>query len=163
MITLSALCLLSLVACGGGGSSNKAPTISEVDDQSIAPNTQVAVNLTITDDRTDANALVLSASSDNVALVGNSSIVFSGSGSSRTLTLSPERDQLGNAVITVTVTDESGKTAESLFLLTVERQVVSFSQLVRDVFAETAESQPREINGFIINQDAEDDDFSDLL
>ncbi len=160
---LSVLCLLSLVACGGGGSSNKAPTISVIDDRSIAPNTQTVVNVTITDDRTDANSLVLTASSDNTTLIADSSITFGGSGSNRTITLSPESNQLGDAVITVTVSDERGKTAESVFLLTVEQPVVSFSQLVRDVFTDAAESQPREINGSIINQDAENDDFSDLL
>ena len=39
----------------------------------------------------------------------------------------------------------------------------SFAAFVRTVFADDADATPRDINGLEFNQDAADDDFSDLL
>ncbi|MGN6556045.1 MAG: beta strand repeat-containing protein, partial [Verrucomicrobiota bacterium] len=50
-------------------------------------------------------ALQVQASSSNPALIPNSNLVLGGSGTSRTLTVTPVAGQMGSALITVSVTD----------------------------------------------------------
>lgn len=63
--------------------------------------------------------LVLAAASSNAALVPNANLVFGGSGSSRTITITPLAGQVGAAVITVTATDTLGQRATASLQLTV--------------------------------------------
>src|SRR5437870_11523779 len=67
---------------------------------------------------TSAGSLTVSGSSSNPTLVPNSGIVFGGSGSSRTVTVTPAANQTGTATISVTVSDGSLSTGTS-FVLTV--------------------------------------------
>ena len=94
-----------------------APTISNITNQSTTVNIPTAViPLTINDAETAASNLVLSASSSDPALVPANNFVFGGSGTNRTLTVTPA--QVGTATITVTVSDGI-LTASKLFNLTV--------------------------------------------
>ena len=61
---------------------------------------------------------VSGASSDQV-LVPNGNIVFGGSGSNRTVTVTPVTNKSGTAEITITVTDPDGLAASTTFTLTV--------------------------------------------
>ena len=62
--------------------------------------------------------LQLSAASSNPALVPASNIVFGGSGSNRTVTVTPVPGQTGTASITTTVTDGPSSSSDT-FVLTV--------------------------------------------
>jgi len=77
-----------------------------------------APTITIGDGETSATSLPVSASSANAALVPNGNIVLSGSGASRTVTLTPALNQTGTTTITLTVTD-GNLTASDSFVLTV--------------------------------------------
>lgn len=99
--------------------ADTAPTISSLSNQSIAFNTVPATqNFTVGDAETPVAILSLSGGSSNQTLLTNANIQFGGSGSSRTVTLTPESNQYGSSTIIVTVND--GKlTASTSFTLTV--------------------------------------------
>jgi hypothetical protein len=98
---------------------NDAPTIAAITDQTVALNTATsAIPFTIADVETAASSLVLGKSSSNPALLPVSNIVFSGSGSNRTFTLTPATGQLGSTTITLTVGD-GALTASRSFIFTV--------------------------------------------
>ncbi|MFO1487823.1 MAG: autotransporter-associated beta strand repeat-containing protein [Verrucomicrobiota bacterium] len=100
-------------------SANTAPTISPVASQTVNENVPTgALPLTVGDAETAAGALTLSAISSNPALVPAGSISFGGSGTNRTLTITPALNQFGTATITVSVSDGS-LSATTSFLLTV--------------------------------------------
>lgn len=97
-----------------------APAISDVANATIDVNTQAGpIDVTIGDDLTAAASLMLTATSDNPALLPAGGIQLGGSGTARTLLLTPLTDATGTATITLTVTDEGGLTATDTFTLTV--------------------------------------------
>ena len=63
------------------------------------------LNFTVGDAETPAVNLQLSGTSSNPTLVPNGNIVFGGSGTDRTVTVTPATGQSGTATITVTVND----------------------------------------------------------
>ena len=99
---------------------NGAPTISDIVDQSTNEDTPTAaIGFIVGDDVTPATSLSVSATSSNTALIPNGNILLGGSGSSRTITLSPAPNAFGTATITVSVTDSTGGTTSDTFVLTV--------------------------------------------
>lgn len=100
-------------------SVNQAPTISEIVDQATSQDTATApIPFTIGDTETAASNLTLVATSDNVSVVPTNNIVFGGSDSNRTVTITPASGQSGDANITITVSDGSA-TASTTFLVSV--------------------------------------------
>ena len=100
---------------------NDAPTISDIVNTAINEDTTtsaIAVTIGDGDGETVAASLTISGSSSNTALVPNASIVFGGSGASRTLTVTPAANQFGTSTIMVTVSDGTATTSDS-FVLTV--------------------------------------------
>ena len=66
-----------------------------------------------------STGLGLTASSSNTTLVPDGSVQFGGSGADRTLIVTPAADQTGTATITVTLSDQSGLTTTTTFVVTV--------------------------------------------
>jgi hypothetical protein len=98
---------------------NTPPTISGIANLTIATNTSSSPTaFTIGDAQTAAASLTLSATSSSATLIPSNNIVFGGSGSNRTVTLTPLANQSGTATITITVSDGSASTSTS-FQLTV--------------------------------------------
>jgi hypothetical protein len=96
------------------------PTISDIADQTVNEDVSTGpLAFTISDAETTASSLILTASSSNTQLVSVASIVFGGSGTNRTVTVTPLTNQFGTATITISVTDAGGSTAQDTFLLTV--------------------------------------------
>jgi len=77
------------------------------------------VSFSVADVETAASSLNVSGSSSNTNLVPSSSLVFAGTGSSRTVTILPATNQFGSTTITLTVRDSDGGTGSATFLLTV--------------------------------------------
>ena len=101
-------------------STNTPPTIVDVTDKTTAISTATpAIPVTIGDAETAPASLVLTATSSNVTLVPASGIVLGGSGTARTVTLTPVTGITGTSTITLTVTDAGGLTASDTFVLTV--------------------------------------------
>ena len=95
------------------------PTISSLTNLVIAVNTSTpAIPFTINDLEAPVSSLTLAGSSDNTNLVSSAGIVFGGSDSDRTVTVTPATDQIGLANITITVSDGITN-ASSVFQLDV--------------------------------------------
>ncbi|MBI5756994.1 MAG: hypothetical protein HZA46_00585, partial [Planctomycetales bacterium] len=100
--------------------ANDPPTISNIADQTVNEDTPTgAVSFTVGDVETAAASLTVSGSSSDTTLVPNANIVFGGSGTNRTVTVTPAANLFGTATITVTVTDANSGTATDTFVLSV--------------------------------------------
>jgi hypothetical protein len=95
------------------------PVISDLPDQTIDEDTPMVVNFTISDAETPAENLVVTAVSSNSGLVPAQNLVLSGSGSNRTLSLTPATNQFGTALITLFLRDGDGNVDQASFFLTV--------------------------------------------
>lgn len=99
---------------------NDPPVISDLSDLTLSEDTSSgALAFTVGDAETAAGSLTLTSASSNPALLPTSNIVFGGSGSNRSVTLTPLPNQFGTSTVTITVTDASLATASDTFLLTV--------------------------------------------
>ncbi|HUA68206.1 MAG TPA: hypothetical protein VMA13_06625, partial [Candidatus Saccharimonadales bacterium] len=99
--------------------SNTAPMISGLTNLTIFQDTSAGpISFNISDAESPDN-LTLTATSTNTSLMPDQNIVFGGSSSSPTLTLTPAAGQTGSSTISVVVTDPGGLTATNNFTLTV--------------------------------------------
>src|SRR3954471_1025277 len=88
---------LVLAGCGGGdrGSmsppppSNSAPAISTINDRSSDQDTTVSIDFGVDDRESGASSLMVSAAADGATVFPADGVVLSGSGATRTLTLTP--------------------------------------------------------------------------
>jgi hypothetical protein len=95
------------------------PTVSDIADRTIEENFTVGpLAFTISGPEAGPGGVQVSVSSDNPALVPQSSLVLGGSGSQRTLRINPMLNQFGLATITITVSDGIS-TGSDTFRLTV--------------------------------------------
>lgn len=98
---------------------NDAPGISDIGDQATDEDTVAGpIAFTVGDIDSDASTLVVTASSDNEALVPASAITLGGAGADRTIALTPVANGNGTATITVTVSDGEAAAGDA-FVLTV--------------------------------------------
>lgn len=108
-------------------SVDDAPTITTIANQTILEDGNTgALSFTIADIDDDASTLTMSATSSNTTILPTANIVFSGTGGSRTVTVTPaaDRNTYSNGPVTVTlkVTDPGKLTAVTTFTLTVTAQ-----------------------------------------
>ncbi len=100
--------------------ANASPTMGFISDRFIDEDTVLSnIPFLVGDFETPATSLVLTGFCSNPALVPNANIVFGGSGSSRTITVTPAPNANGVATITRIITDELGATATNSFQLDV--------------------------------------------
>ncbi|MEZ5406215.1 MAG: cadherin-like domain-containing protein [Verrucomicrobiia bacterium] len=95
---------------------NTAPTISAISAQKVASGAQKVVNFNVFDAETSPNALTVSATSDNQAIVPEANFVFGNQGQMRSLTFTGQNP--GLATITVKVSDGQ-LSAQTFFEVTV--------------------------------------------
>ena len=99
---------------------NTPPIISNFYDQTIELNTTLGpLSFTIADAESSPDSLVISASSDNNSLVADTAIIVGGTGATRDVTITPVTDEIGETVITITVSDGNDMATTS-FVVTVE-------------------------------------------
>ncbi|MBK7999042.1 MAG: hypothetical protein IPK15_10095 [Verrucomicrobia bacterium] len=104
---------------GSNPGGNAPPSISGIANQSTPENTSTApIAFTVGDPETNAVDLTVTGSSSNQDVIPNANIVFGGSESNRTVTLTPAPNQSGVATITVTVSDGTASSSTS-FPITV--------------------------------------------
>ena len=86
--------------------NNTPPTISSFTNYHSVANTPLApIPFTIGDTESSPGTLTVTATSSNPTLLPDANIVPGGGGADRTLTITPAPQQIGNAVITLTVSD----------------------------------------------------------
>ena len=99
--------------------TNIPPLFSDITDRTINTNSTTGpIAFTVTDDQTPAGALILTARSGNTNLVPDSSIVLGGSGSNRTVTVTPPPTAVGYRLIGVR--DRRLADDRETFLLTIQ-------------------------------------------
>ncbi|MBN1674218.1 MAG: hypothetical protein JXR37_24425 [Kiritimatiellae bacterium] len=99
--------------------TNTPPTLTAIADAGIDEDTSTAaLPFTVGDAETAADALSVVADSDNHQLVPGPAITLGGSGSNRTVTVTPAADRHGTAAIVLTVADGYLSATQS-FTLTV--------------------------------------------
>jgi hypothetical protein len=165
-IRLAALAATTLVvvACGGGGSgdtgytppANSAPVVSAIDNLSADQDTVLEIGFAIDDRESGAGSLAVSAVADGTGLFPEDGVVLSGSGASRTLTLTPLEAVTGTANIALRVTDPSGAVTTRSFTVAVNAKNHSIKAMALDTFAKAETDVPTTINGWTIQQDADD-------
>jgi hypothetical protein len=88
--------------------------------QTIEENTTTgALSFMVEDEETPADNLTVSATSSNPFLVPTASVVLGGSGTDRTVTVTPATNQAGSTMIVLRVTDADGLSASGMFTVTV--------------------------------------------
>ncbi len=102
------------------------PTISLIEDVTIATNNSSGpIPFTVGDASVAAGSLVVTGTSSKTNLVPDANIVFDGSGSNRTVTVTPAAGQSGSATITVRV-DNGLTPAFETFVVFVPGQLVGW-------------------------------------
>lgn len=162
---LGIACLV-ITACDNSSddppAANVAPVIGAIADRSSSANMpSPEIYFTVTDESPDT--VMLTVMSDNQAVVADDAIVLAGSDDSRSLTITPTADTLGDALITISVTDSAGLASATSFLLTITPEQKSLQSFTRTTFAASADGEPELINAVEFSADAEADDFADLL
>lgn len=99
---------------------NTPPTVSDITSRTINEDSATSViSFTIGDAQSPASDLVVTATSSNLVKVPLSGITLAGSGSTRTIQVTPAPNQSGQSAITVTVTDPGGLSASDSFIVTI--------------------------------------------
>ncbi|NJL82617.1 MAG: DUF4347 domain-containing protein [Chloroflexaceae bacterium] len=103
--------------------ANQPPTISAIADLTLnAGASSGSIPFTISDLETAAGSLLVSTASSNTSLIPAGSISVGGSGSNRTISLTPQAGQSGTATITVAVDDGTTTTEEAFTVNVVDTQ-----------------------------------------
>ncbi len=98
---------------------NDAPTISDIANRSANEDVSTgAISFTVGDIDTASTSLTVAGGSIDTTLVPNGNITFAGSGTSRSVTVTPASNQSGTTTITVTVSDGEFSASDT-FTLTV--------------------------------------------
>lgn len=99
---------------GTAGSSNTAPTISAISNQSTLEDMPLGpIGFTVGDAQSAPSTLTISAASSNTSLVPNTNLALGGSGASRTITVTPSPNAFGATTITIIVSDGSLSVSET--------------------------------------------------
>ena len=171
-LAIAVLCTLGtglLTACGGGGgygggnsppppAAKQAPQISGLMDQSLPQDTSSpTLSFAVSDADSGANAVTVTATTSDEAIVPATGIVLGGSGANRTLQITPAAEVFGNAMITIRASDPDGLVAQQVVRVTVNGVFVSFTSAVNDWFALEENDDEHSVTGFTFTLDADDD------
>lgn len=153
-----------LAGCGGGGESvNGVPQLSVIADAVISANETAAPIVFTVNDDDNTDALTLTASSSDQQVIADQGLEIVGSGTSRTLLVTPVAGALGSATVSIMARDPGGRVGRSAFAVEVVTQSVSLREFVRDVFHDAPNDRPRDINSRSFIDDVSADEFQDLL
>lgn len=156
---------LMLAACSGGGGggsagpgggtgaappANTAPTISGLpDSQTMDVNdSSEPLTFTVSDAQSNASLIQVTAESSNAALIPVSSVTLGGSGGSRTMTLVPEEDATGSAVITLVATDPASVAFRKEITVNVTAASREFAEMVSAAYAQPNDAEPLNTTGY---------------
>ena len=98
-------------------SSNTAPVLSSISDQTTPEDTSDSVGFTVSDAQDSNGSIAVSASSSNTSVIN--SVSATNSGGNGTVSWTPVGNATGTSTITVTATDSGGATDTESFVVTV--------------------------------------------
>lgn len=161
------------VGCGGSGGGsdrnnpvnpvNQAPTVEAEDRVSVSANSSNTTSLALSDDQSAPAALSVAATADNETLFPAGALQVTGTGATRSLELTPTVDEVGMSQVSVLVTDGGGLSTTTLIAVEVDPLARSASTFGREFTDIDELDEPTLINAIDFDNDAEDDDFADLL
>jgi len=117
LTTLSLIVLLFTLATPWASLSTP-PTIGDIPDQQTEEDTPLGPIVFSVGDMDAGDTLTVTGGASDPLLLPNTSLLFGGSGVTRTLALTPSANLSGNAIVTVTVSDGLDSASEA-FTLTV--------------------------------------------
>jgi Bacterial Ig domain len=166
-VVAAVLATAGLAACGGGGgygggnsppAAKQAPTIVGLANQTLPQDTTTPVlTFQVGDADSGANAVTVTATSSDPSIIPAAGIVLGGSGTNRTLQITPAPEVFGNATITIRAADPDGLFVQQVVGVTVNGVFVSFTTTVIDAFGDAENGEPRSLRGFTFTQDADED------
>jgi hypothetical protein len=137
--------------------ANQAPVISAITSKSADQDTTVGpIEFGVADSQTDAAQLTLTAVADGTSLFPADGVVLGGTGTARTLTLTPLEATTGMATITLTASDPQGAASTRSFTVTVNARAASMRDAALTTFAKSETDEVTPVNGFTFTQDADD-------
>lgn len=163
MLLTTAAMTLVFAGCGDSGRRPMppaAPSIGAVPAQTISANVSSAP---IAFSVQGEGNLSYSVSSDNPALIAGSNIDLVTTPTGGTLVITPEPDLLGDAMLTIMVTNAAELADATSFLATVVPQQLSFRDFSRTQFLLPTTAEGSLINAIAFDDDANGDAFADLL
>lgn len=98
---------------------NDAPTISATPDKTVKKNKSLSVTVDVGDVDNSASSITVAKTSSNATLIPNGNIEISGSGSTRTVKITPASNKTGTSAITLTARDPWGATSSDQFTVSV--------------------------------------------
>lgn len=154
---------LAVAGCGGSGYKAQPapvdgpPTLSVIGDQAIDQDTTTApLPFNVDDRETAADNLVISVTSSDTSIVAPAGLTLAGSGTSRTLLISPVETAFGMTSISLSAKDGAGQSVTRTFAVSVKPVFVSFTKFASDTFATEEGSDVRQLRGFTLDGDADD-------
>jgi hypothetical protein len=165
---LLAATTLVVAACssGGGGyggddmptpAANTPPVLSAITDRTVDQDTVLGpIEFGIDDRESGAGALTVTAVADGTSVFPADGVVLGGSGTARTLTLTPLEAVTGFASITVTLRDPQGLIATRTFRVNVNARTASMREAALTTFAKAESDPATSVNGYTFAQDADD-------
>lgn len=136
---------------------NQPPTIAAVADQTVDQDTVVGpIQIAVSDPESAADMLTVAARVNTGNVFPADGIVVSGSGATRTLTLTPFEAATGETTIALLVTDAEGATSTRAFKVTVNPKAASIKAVTLSTFAKGEDADATVVNGFTFTQDADD-------
>ncbi len=116
----------SATAVNNCGTQNTPPNITAIANQNTPRGVVTGpISFDVSDGESATADLNVTASSDNVTLVPVANIVTNGTGTIRTITITPAAGQQGSATITVSVTDTANNVTSTNFVLFVGRPSIT--------------------------------------
>ncbi len=142
-------------------SGNNPPNLSVLPDATTLENTTLGpIAFTVGDAETSASNLTLRAQSSNPGLVPDTNLIFGGSGSNRTLFVTPALNQTGSCTINVLVLDSAFGGTNRSFVLAVMpvNQAPTLSPIADQTINEDRTSSPIALT--VTDADTRADDLS---
>jgi hypothetical protein len=150
-----------LTACGGGGSSSPitaAPAISGFANTTIEQDATAApLSFTVSDADSPPESLLLSVESASPDLLPEAGLQITGTGTERTLLVTPAADVNGEGTVTLTVRDERGAEARRSARIRVSSMPVNFSAVLNDAFVTAEDGDLQVLRGRQVLPDVDDD------
>lgn len=97
---------------------NNPPQIAAISNKTTDEDTPITISFTISDPDDSPESLTVSGTVTNDKLFHNDSLVFSGTGANRSLTLTPAANRWGTSEVAITVSDGTAE-AVAVFMVTV--------------------------------------------
>lgn len=158
-----------LSACGDSDSKSaeavdqQAPVIAAEKQQIMADSSGNTVSISVSDNVTSTEDIQVSVTSLNSTLITDDNLVLYYDSEGVKLTVTPEVDTIGIAMIQITATDDNQNSASMSFEIEVLANQVSSSEMIAELSSIGADQEPKFINSLDIVEDIESDDLLDEL